>query len=203
MNEGTTTDHNSFFRGKPMDKDKVVFSSPNGNIEDIVMNGQQITMRKGGSGVAINDIDTNEDQTISKLPHKVILDNDVMPDVIPNGTRVYFERPAYIAEVGLDVKIAITTLPISVPIKTGQTVASMKRVIQAQLMLKDSLGVYVNQKLGPDRHFNIVLDNHIKPFTGVKLVDLLGYTRLNQIEITQKNPLPLELLGIGYKVQIN
>jgi len=203
MNEGTTTDHNSFFRGDKPVEDKIVFSAPNGNIDDIVMGIDQIVMTKAGSGQAIEEIITNEDQTISKLVHKVILDNDIEPDVIPNGEIVYFDRPSYHAEVGLDVKIAVTTLPISVPIKTGQTVASMKRVIQAQLMLKDSLGVYVNQRLSPDRQFNIVLDKSIEPFSGVKLVDLLGYTRLNQIEITQKNPLPLELLGIGYKVQIN
>ena len=203
MNEGTTLDHNSFHRGKEPVDEKIVFTSTNGNIDDITFKTDQVYQEKAGSGVSISEIDTHEDQTIAKLNHKVILDNEMMKDIIPGIDKVYFEKEAYSAEVGLDVKIDITTLPVSVPVKDGQTLMKVKRIIQAQILVKDSLGVYVNQKLSPDRQFNIVLDKATKPISGLKLIDLLGFDRLSQLEITQKNPLPLEILGIGYKVKIN
>lgn len=166
MNEGTTTDHNSFLY----------------------------------SNTAVTEIDTEQSVAMASLTYKLILDNSVMEDTI--GGVVPFPREAYSAEIGLDVPLNVTSMPISIQAQDGVTRNDRTRVIKAMLNMRESLGVYANTIYAPDRRFTVVLDEAPVPYTGLKEVFLLGYTRENQLVITQDNPLPFKILGLGFEIEI-
>ena len=89
-------------------------------------------------------------------------------------------------------------LPLSTDTKSGNTLHRRKRVVKVDLNILESLGVYIEDIYSPDRQFTVVLDEAPEPFTGFKEVYLLGYQRIYQFEITQENPLPLLIRGVGY-----
>ena len=197
MNEGTTLDHNSFKTGQPLVKNNVTH---NGDTTNVIYRGRNVVHSLPGSGVRITSIDTEEGAVMAALPHKVILDNSVLPNQF--GGVMILPRPAYNVEVGFDVKLRVSTMPVSVPIDSGQTLNEIKRVISVQLNLRDTLGVSAGKSSAPDRTFKVVLDEAPNLFTGQKEVFLLGYDRLTVVDITQEQPLPFKLLAIGYEVEL-
>ena len=129
----------------------------------------------------------------------------MMPDSKPIVTAPgenYFEitRPAYRLEVGLDFETKVKMLPLSTDTKSGNTLHRRKRVVKVDLNILESLGIYIEDIYSPDEQFTVVLDEAPEPYTGFKEVYLVGYQRLYQFEITQENPLPLLIRGIGYEV---
>jgi hypothetical protein len=46
-----------------------------------------------------------------------------------------------------------------------------------------------------------ILDSSPMPYTGLKEVYLLGWSELAQVEITQRDPLPMLLLGVSLEVE--
>ncbi len=170
LNEGTTTDHNTFALGhKP--------------------------------GAPITTIATGQSAAMQGLTYKLILDNSMMEDTLGGGG-VVLPRPAFEAEIGLDVPLKIVSMPFAIPTQDGTSRNDRKRVIRAMLNVHNSLGVYANLNYAPDKKFTIVLDKAPEPYSGLKEIYLLGYSRETQLEIYQDNPLPLRLLGIGYEIDI-
>ncbi len=198
LNEGTTLDHNTVYAGQ----------------------------------TPITEIDTKESQTIAREEHKLILDNSMQPET--TGGIVKFARPANKAETGLDVKMIVRTMPISLNLQQGPTLNEHKRVTAIHLNLRDTLGVYAakisewstpaenrheglyrptdgtvartiqhnDYNFSPDRYFKVILDDTPKLFTGLKIIPILGYNRVTILEITQEDPLPFKLLGLGYKLEV-
>lgn len=195
MNEGTTTDHNSFQEGTKPETFNVVY-----NDDNIVHNGDNVVYTDLTTGVPITEIDTGQSIAMAGLTYKLILDNSIMEDT--TGGVVTFPRPAYSAEVGLDVPLNVTSMPINMQAQDGVTRNDRTRVIRAMLNMRDSLGVYANTIYAPDRRFTVVLDEAPIPYTGLKEIYLLGYTRENQLVITQENPLPFKILGLGFEIEI-
>ena len=105
-------------------------------------------------------------------------------------------------EVGLAPEITIKTMPLTASTnEAGIIVNQEKRVIRVILNLFESLGVSVESNLMPDRTFTIVLDQAPEPYTGIKEVYLLGYSRTTQITIEQSVPLPFTLLQIDHELE--
>jgi hypothetical protein len=63
----------------------------------------------------------------------------------------------------------------------------------------------INNQLLPFRNFDgPLLDIPVPEFTGTKRVNgILGYNKEAAIEVQQKLPLKMTLLGIEYKVAVN
>lgn len=195
MNEGTTTDHNSFAQGQAPETFNVVYNGDN-----VVHLGDNIVFTDHGTGSPITEIDTKQSIVMAQLTYKMLLDHSVMDDTI--GGVVTLPRPAYDVEVGLDVPLKIVTMPLNVNAQDGAALNDRKRVIRVMMNVRDALGVYANTNYSPDRKFTVVLDKATEPFTGLKELYLLGYNRSTQLEIYQEDPLPLKLLSLGWELEI-
>ena len=105
-------------------------------------------------------------------------------------------------EVGIAPEITIKTMPLTAGTNdSGVIVNQRKRVIRVILNLFESLGVSVESNLLPDRQFVVTLDEATPPYTGIKEIYLLGYSRTTQITIGQSIPLPFTLLQIDHELE--
>lgn len=105
-------------------------------------------------------------------------------------------------EVGLAPSLAIKTMPLTAGTSdAGIILNERKRVIRVILNLFESLGVEVESNLIPDRQFVVTLDSAPDPYTGIKEIYLLGYSRTTQITVSQSVPLPFTLLQLDHEVE--
>ncbi len=152
------------------------------------------------TGTQITEVDTSESATIAQLTHKILLDDSVMAD--QKGGVITLPRPAYKAEVGLDVELIVRSMPLNQQTQEGMSLNNRKRVIKVLLNVRDTLGLFAFDQLSPDRRFTVVLDEAPQPFSGLKEIFLLGFGRIVVIELRQDNPLPFKLLGLGAEVEV-
>jgi len=146
--------------------------------------------------------------TVSSLAHlngqscRVRADGAIMADATPSGGSITLARAGEEVEVGLDYDVTIKTMPITSMFGDGSILTNYKRVIRVVADMYESLGVYVNGTLLPDRQLGEgVLDTTPASFTGIKELYLTGWTRLAQVEITQTDPQPFTLLGLVVEVE--
>lgn len=145
--------------------------------------------------------------TVSGLSHlegeecRVRADGSVMEKVTPSGGSVTLSRASEEVEVGLNYDATIKTMPINQDFQDGPTLTRKKRVVRVIGNFYESLGVSVNGEYMVDRSFGMPLGSHITPFTGVKEMYLLGWTDLAQVSITQIDPGPMTVLGLGVEVE--
>lgn len=133
---------------------------------------------------------------------RVRADSAIMADATPSGGAITLARVGTTIEVGLDVNVTIKTMPITSQFGDGPILTSYKRVIRVVADMYQSLGVYVNGTLLPDRQFGeSILDTTPASFTGIKELYLTGWDRLAQVEITQTDPQPMTLLGLVVEVE--
>jgi len=105
-------------------------------------------------------------------------------------------------EVGIAPEIVVKTMPLTASTSDAGTIVNQeKRVIRVILNLFESLGVSVESNLIPDRQFVVTLDEAPIPYTGIKEIYLLGYSRTTQITIGQTVPLPFTLLQIEHELE--
>ena len=146
--------------------------------------------------------------TVSNLAHlngqscRVRADGAIMADATPSSGSITLARAGEEVEVGLDYDVTIKTMPITSMFGDGSILTNYKRVIRVVADMYESLGVYVNGTLLPDRQLGEdVLDTTPASFTGIKELYLTGWTRLAQVEITQTDPQPFTLLGLVVEVE--
>ncbi len=146
--------------------------------------------------------------TVSNLAHlngqscRVRADGAIMADATPSSGSITLARAGVAVEVGLDYDVTIKTMPITSMFGDGSILTNYKRVIRVVADMYESLGVYVNGTLLPDRQLGEdVLDTTPASFTGIKELYLTGWTRLAQVEITQTDPQPFTLLGLVVEVE--
>lgn len=150
----------------------------------------------------------------SKLPAlDLTIDYTIIADGSHLGTaKAYLDTGKYYVdlprdsvatvEVGLAPSITIKTMPLTASTNdAGVIVNQRKRVIRVILNLFEALGVSVESNLMPDRQFVVTLDEAPVPYTGIKEIYLLGYSRTTQITIEQSVPLPFTLLQIDHELE--
>lgn len=133
---------------------------------------------------------------------KVLGDDYILNSVtVSNGTVTASESVREL-EAGLHFAARVKTLPASIII-AGQTYAArFKRLVYCAMQLIESRGVVVKQANGETykpawRQFGAeVLNTAVQLFTGKKKVNLGGYDRDAQVEMTQDDPLEFYVSGI-------
>ena len=201
IQEDTYTDHNVIVKGTEPTTYNIIH-----DIYNTIDNGNNIIYTDYTTGIAITTIDTDFDALFDNTFFKVIADFSMKEDSVPTVTAPgdnYFtvDRDAYRIEVGLDFTTRVLTLPINTALNSGVTLHKRKRVVKADINIHESLGIYANSIYAADREFTVVLDEAPQPYTGFKEMYLLGYDRITQIEITQKNPLPMLIRAIGFEIE--
>ena len=120
------------------------------------------------------------------------------------GGQITLEDTATNVIIGLPYYPRIKPNPIHVMTQRGSTLYIKKRIIRVFIDYYQSLGIYINDELIPDMKFGDVLDE-----VPIVKTDVYEYNNLTDweiresIEITQKDPLPMTILGIGYEVEVN
>jgi hypothetical protein len=114
---------------------------------------------------------------------------------------ITLDRPACKVEVGLNFDVKIKTMPINQDFQDGPTLTRKKRIVRVTANVYETLGVRINGEFLVDRNFGMPIGMAVPPYTGTKTINLLGWSELAQIEITQTDPLPLTVLGIGLEVE--
>jgi hypothetical protein len=200
LTEGTYTDHNVRVESSAPTVSEVV-----SGVDDVVSGFYNVVHTSPGSGVEITSVDTNFLAPLNSYIFKVIADYSILEDVVPGGTSgsntVAIADQAYEVEVGLNFETLIRSLPLATETRSGTTIHRRKRVVKVDINVLNSLGIYARDRFAGDREFNVVLDSSAEPYTGFKEMYLLGYNRLAEIEISQKQPLPFTLRGIGYEIE--
>jgi hypothetical protein len=153
------------------------------------------------------DFGANCTNTINGLAHfngqevRVVADGVVMETVTPTNGTITLDRQACKVEVGLNFDVKIKTMPINQDFQDGPTLTRKKRIVRVTANVYETLGVRINGELLVDRNLGMPIGLAVPPFTGTKVINLLGWSELAQIEITQTDPLPLTVLGIGLEVE--
>ncbi len=199
LKEGTFTDHHVVIDGVAPTTYEVtrVF-------DDVVHNGDSVVFTDYSTGTAISSITTDFSSVFANTQFKVVADFSIMADSTYVGTDkdngFAINRDAYRIEVGLNFETKVISLPVSTDTNSGNTLHRRKRVVKVDINVLKSLGVYARDIYVPDRQFPVTLDATPIPFTGFREMYLLGYNRITQIEISQRQPLPFTLRAIGFEI---
>ena len=143
----------------------------------------------------------------------VVLDNTVQPDKIVADGKITLARKGDNIQAGLqfpivdsssDSRVYIELMPIEVDLQTGSSVGKRKRVIEVTVLLYDTSHVEVRKNKVPIRQIGIDhLDSPVpKKSENLTISGLLGWDDEITISIGQTIPLPMQLLGVAYKVRV-
>ncbi len=147
--------------------------------------------------------------TVTGLDHlngelcRVKADGAVMTDNTPSAGAITLVRPAIDVEVGLDFNPLFRTMPITSNFQDGSTFTRDKRISQVHVDVFETLGLYIDGRLVPTRQFGSgLLDQTPEPFSGLRNLYFNGWTEKAWVTLTQKDPLPMTVLGISIKVDM-
>jgi hypothetical protein len=118
---------------------------------------------------------------------------------------VVFDRPSTTSyEVGLPFTVYCKTMPAEIQLQTGSRISFKKRIVEISAVLQDTQELVLNDQPVAFRLLdNPLLDDPVPTYTGIKRVNgVLGYDREQAIEIEQRLPLKMTLLGLDYRVAV-
>jgi len=146
-------------------------------------------------------------KTVTGLAHlnseecRVRADGSIMPNATPSSGSITLSRDSEDVEVGLNYDATIETMPVNQDFQDGPILIRKKRIVRVIGNFYESLGVSVNGEYMVDRSFGMALGSSLTPFTGIKEMYLLGWDDLAQVTITQVDPGPMTVLGLGVEVE--
>jgi hypothetical protein len=150
---------------------------------------------------------TGSGATLAHLPGKqvdIILDGTLQPaDTVANDGSITFPRAATSTyQVGLDFTVKAVTMPVELKIASGTRLGFQKRIVEVNMVVKDTQHLKLNGIEVPFRNLNApIFDNPVPEFTGTKTIDgIQGYSQEGKITLEQDVPLKLTVLGMEYKV---
>lgn len=99
------------------------------------------------------------------------------------------------------VNVLVRTLPADILLPEGTTMGKKKRVSTCTVRVVDTQGFYLQNILVPFGDSPPIIGTLIEPESGdFELKGLLGWNDFGQIDITQKEPLDMTVLGMGYSL---
>ncbi len=103
-------------------------------------------------------------------------------------------------QVGLDFDPTVTPMPLATLTPAGSNFLDKRRVVKARAKVRNTLGLLVNGRPLPDKHFDVdEFDTTKVPFSGNHALEETSNwdeTDDKLITFTQIDPLPMELLSI-------
>ena len=148
--------------------------------------------------------------TIANLEHlegqvvQVRGDGYVLTDQTVASGEITIEKTSTEVEVGLEYNPLIKPMPVQVNTQTGPTTYIKKRIIRAFVDYYESIGVVVDSVPIPYLNFDDdVLLNAPSAKTGIyEYNNLSDWERRESISITQTQPFPMTILGVGYEISV-
>lgn len=175
--------------------------------KQLTYDGVDISYNRGGYTTAFNLGHLNNQSC------KIILDNTIQADQTVGSGSVTLDHLGYGVEVGLDFPIVdrasgsqvyIETMPVEVELADGSSVGKKKRVIEATVMLYETSHIEIQRNKATIRRIGIdTLDTDLPKRTeNLTIQGLLGWDDEINISVGQTLPLPMQLLGLAYKVRV-
>lgn len=146
---------------------------------------------------------------ISNLQHlegenvQIVGDGYIFTPAKVEDGQVLIDKEVSHVEVGLPYNPLIETLPIAIPISAGSVSYTPKTKIKAYIDFYESVGIYVNDFMIPFwefQSFPYLPPDPISNFAQIPLIS--GWQARQTLTITQKDPLPMMIIGIGYELEI-
>jgi len=136
---------------------------------------------------------------------RVIADGYVLPNKTVHGGEITIEIEATTVEVGLIWNPLLRPLPPNTILKTGPTDYCKRRISDIYIDYYESAGIYVENKIIPVRKFNEEFDYPpVDPQSGFQEINILDDWEPRQtFDITQRDPLPMTILAIGYRINFS
>ena len=149
-------------------------------------------------------------QTITGLEHlegelvAIVGDGYILQSQIVIGGEITIETPVINIKIGLFFTPLLRTLPIAIDTPIGNIAYSKKKVFTVYVDYYDSVGIYINNELIPFRTFgeNFPYPPPIGETGFYEHINFGEWKARNYIEITQYHPLPMTIIGIGYKIEL-
>lgn len=119
-----------------------------------------------------------------------------------SGGEITLEREVSEVEVGLKFIPQLKPMPIATDTQSGNNMYKKKKIINLYVDYYESLGIYINDTLIPELEFGLTLDS--PPPVKTDVYEALGFLAdwnvRDMITITQEDPLPMTIIGIGFEV---
>jgi len=124
------------------------------------------------------------------------------PETVSSG-QITIDREVSEVEVGLKYRPVIKPMPLALDTQDGNTMYKPKKISTVYIDYYQSLGIYIDEILIPPLTFGpTVLDQ--PPTVKTDIYELKGllrdWTPRDMIEITQEEPLPMTIIGLGFDV---
>jgi len=135
----------------------------------------------------------------------VIADGSLLQNKVVAGGQITLERDVQAtAEVGLAFFATVKTMPIEANIGAGYDFDSSKRMVKTTVWLQNTATINIGSFTVPFKTFGTErLDQPITLFTGKKSMQLMGYDKTMQLDITQDTPTPFMLLGLSIEMELS
>ncbi len=128
----------------------------------------------------------------------------VLVNATPAAGSVTVEEAVTSLELGRTFSVRVKTLPASFNGQAGESQMQRTRIFRILTRVKDTAGLLVNGRAPRERRLDATsTDTAAGTYTGVLENHRLGWGRLQAIEFTQDQPLPLTMLATEYQVEIN
>ena len=149
-----------------------------------------------------------ENQTVIKnleplegLTVKVMADGFLLGDQKVDTGQITIERPSSSVSVGLYYDVQLTPLPVNVLGSHAKYLP--KRIVRTWVSYYESIGIYVDGTPIPElRWQDHILDTPTTPKSGWHEERIDGWNPQKTYDITQTDPLPLQVLGLGFEVEL-
>lgn len=140
-------------------------------------------------------------ETLEAIKVKVWADGYLLDDQTVTNGQITIEMPATSVSVGMNYNVQLTPLPVN--IIGSHTKYLPKRIVRLWVDYYDSIGIDVNGTPIPELKWsNPILGKTTKPRSGTYTARGEGWNPQVTFDITQQEPLPFLITGIGYEVEI-
>ena len=160
-----------------------------------------LTLSVGSPALATDTwtgLDHLEGQTVS-----IVADGSVHAARTVTGGSITLQRDAEEVVVGLNYDSTLVLLHPEIPTNDGTSQGRQTRIAELVIRLQDTIGAKVNDIQQPVIELPLMLDTPPVPFTGDKSIYLSGWGYPNNITILQDIPMPITVLGVILKLEVN
>ena len=157
--------------------------------------------------------------TLTGLDHldgqeiSVVMDNSIQPDATPVAGSITLERegddvqagfPFPIVDEDSESRVYIETMPIETDLSDGTSVGQKKRIVEVTVLIYETSHIIVQKNKTSIRRLGIDhLDAPVPKLTeNMQIKGLLGWDDEITVSVGQTLPLPMQLLGLAYKVRV-
>jgi hypothetical protein len=138
---------------------------------------------------------------LESLPVKVWADGLLLDDQNVDNGQITIERASSNVSVGLNYNVQLTPLPVNILGSHAKYLP--KRIVRTWVSYYESIGIYVDGTPIPELTWGTpILDQPTPTKSGWYDARLEGWDPQKTYDITQQDPLPFSVLGLGFEVEL-